>query len=131
MALVFALVLALKTLFFEPLARTMETRKERIDRAAHAWEEAQKSIRTATAEVAAAVTAARNEGYVLLDGARTEAQAKARAELESTREATQAQLREAKRELAEAADRAVRELEGQADALARSLASRVLGRDVA
>jgi F0F1-type ATP synthase membrane subunit b/b' len=131
MGLVFALVLAMKTLFFEPLARTMEARRDRIEKAARAWEEAQNSIRSATAEVAAAVGAARNEGYGLLDRARSEAQAKARQELDSARDAAQSQLTEAKKELAEASDQAVRELEGQADALARSLASRVLGRDVA
>jgi len=131
MVLVFALVLVLKSLFFEPLARTMETRKERIDRAARAWDEAQKTIQAASAEVTAAVTTARNDGYGLLDRARSEALAKARAELDSNRDEAQKQLNEARKELAEASDRAVRELEGQADALARSLASRILGRDVA
>jgi len=131
MALVFALVLVLKNLFFEPLATTMETRKERIDSAAHAWDEAQKTIRAASVEVTGAVTAARNEGYGLLDRARTDALANARAKLDSSREEAQNELNDAKRELTEASDRAVRELEGQADALARSIASRILGRDVA
>jgi F0F1-type ATP synthase membrane subunit b/b' len=131
MALVFVLVLVLKNSFFEPLARTMETRKERIDRAAHAWDEAQKTIRAAAAEVTGAVTAARSEGYGLLDRARTEAQAHAKAKLDSSREEAQKELADAKRELAETSDRVVRKLEGQADALARSIASRILGRDVA
>jgi F0F1-type ATP synthase membrane subunit b/b' len=131
MALVFALVLVLKSLFFEPLARTMEARNERIDRAARAWDEAQKTIRAASAEVAAAVTAARNEGYGHLDRARTEALAAARAELDSSRDEAQKQLSEAKRQLAEVSDGAVRELEAQAEAMARSLAGRILGRDVA
>jgi len=131
MALVFALVLVLKNLFFEPLARTIETRKERIDRAARAWNEAQETIRSAAAEVAGAVTAARNEGYGLLDRARSEAMAKARAELDSSREEAQSQVRDGKKQLAEASERAVFELEGQADGLARSLAGRILGREVA
>jgi F0F1-type ATP synthase membrane subunit b/b' len=131
MALVFALVLVLKSLFFEPLARTMETRQERIDRAARAWNEAQKTIRAASAEVTAAVTEARNEGYGLLDRARAEALEKARAELDASREDAQTQLGDARKQLAEASDRAVRELEAQAESLARSLASRILGRDVA
>ena len=131
MALVFALVLVLKSLFFEPLARTMETRRERIDRAARAWDEAQKTIRAASSEVTTAVTAARNEGYGLLDRARAEALAMARAGLDASREDAQKQLGEAKKELAEASDRAVRELEAQAETLARSLASRILGREVA
>ncbi len=131
MVLVFALVLVLKGLFFEPLARTMETRKERIDRAARAWDEAQKTIQAASAEVTAAVTTARNDGYDLLDRARTDALAKARAELDSSRDEAKNWLNEARKELAEASEGAVAELEGQADALARSLASRILGRDVA
>ena len=105
--------------------------RDRVDRAASAWEDAQKTIRAAAGEVAAAVGAARNEGYGLLDRARTEAQAKSRAELDAARAATQAQLTDAKKELSEASDRAVSELEGQADSMARALASRILGRDVA
>ncbi len=131
MALVFALVLVLKALFFEPLAQTMESRKERIDRGARAWDDAQATLRAASTEIAAAVTAARNEGYGLLDRSRAEALAKARAELDSSRDEVQNQLKEAKRELSDASNRAVRELEMQADTLARSLASRILGRDVA
>ena len=131
MALVFALVLVLKSLFFEPLARTMETRQERIHRAARAWDEAQRTIRAASAEVAAAVTAVRNEGYELLDRARAEALSRARADIDASREDAQKQLGEAKNAMAEASDRAVRELEVQAEILARSLASRILGRDVA
>jgi F0F1-type ATP synthase membrane subunit b/b' len=81
--------------------------------------------------VTAAVTAARNEGYGLLERARADALAKARADLDSGREEAQRQLLEAKRSLAEASHRAVRELDSQAEALARLLASRILGRDVA
>lgn len=131
MALVFALVLVMKNLFFEPLARAMETREERIDRAARAWDEAQSRIRAAGAEVAAAVASARNEGYGELDRARAEALAKARAELDASREGTEEQLKQAKEEIARAAAAAARELESEADGLARSLASRILGRDVA
>jgi F0F1-type ATP synthase membrane subunit b/b' len=131
MALVFGLVLVMKSLFFEPLARTMEARQERIERAARAWEEAQSTIRAAAGEVTAAVGAARNEGYGLLERARTEAQTKARADLDRSREEAQRQLEDAKKDLAEAAAQAVRDLEGQAETLARSLASRILGREVA
>jgi F0F1-type ATP synthase membrane subunit b/b' len=77
------------------------------------------------------VSGARNEGYALLDRARAEAQARARADLDRSREEAQRQLEEGKKELADAAARAVRDLEGQAEALARPLASRILGREVA
>jgi F-type H+-transporting ATPase subunit b len=130
-ALVFALVLALKNLFFEPLAQAMESRKERIDRAESAWGDAQKTIEAASTRVSAAVTAARNEGYGLLDRERAEAQTNARAGVERHRDEAQREVAEAKRRLEEEGERAVRELEGEADALARSLASRILGREVA
>jgi F-type H+-transporting ATPase subunit b len=131
MALVFLLVLVMKSLFFEPLARTMEAREARIERAARAWDEAQSTIRAAAAEVTAAVGSARNEGYGLLEQARAEAQTRARADLDRSREEAQKQLEAAKKDLADSAARAVRDLEGQAEALARSLASRILGREVA
>lgn len=131
MALVFALVLVLKSLFFEPLAQAMETRQERLDRAENAWSDAQKTIEEASNRVGAAVTAARNEGYGILDKTRAEAQSKARADVEQQRDEAHRQIAEAKKRLQEEAERAVQELEGQAETLAASLASRILGRDVA
>jgi F-type H+-transporting ATPase subunit b len=131
MALVFALVLVLRSLFFEPLARAIETRASRISRAASAWDDAQKTIRDASGRVGAAVQGARNEGYQDLDRARTEAQTRARAGLEQTRGSAQQEIAEARERLRAESDRAVRDLEKQADALASSLASRILGRDLA
>jgi F-type H+-transporting ATPase subunit b len=131
MALVFALVLVLKNLFFEPLARAMETREARIATAARAWDDAQKTIADARSRVNQAVQGARNEGYALLDEARTDALQKARAGVDESRDTAQKQIGEARRALEEETARAVRELEQQADALAGSLAARILGRDVA
>ena len=130
-ALVFGLVFVLKNTFFEPLAQAMETRRDRIDRAATAWDDAGKTIEKARAEVAAAVQATRNEGYQLLDEARTEAQQKARAELEEGRAAAQKQIADAIKRLSDETDKAVQKLERDADALASQIASRILGRDVA
>jgi F-type H+-transporting ATPase subunit b len=131
MALVFALVLAMKNLFFEPLAGAMETRQGRIDRAEHAWSDAQKTIAAAGGRVSSAVSTARNEGYGMLDHARAEAQSKARAELERHRDEAQREIADARKRLQDETERAVRELESQAGSLAASLASRILGRDVA
>jgi F-type H+-transporting ATPase subunit b len=130
MALVFALVLVMKNLFFEPLARAMETREARIERAANAWEDAQSQIRGAAKEVSLAVNAARGEGYSLLDQARTEAHATARAELDKSREETQRHIADAKKRLSEETARATRELDAQSNRLAASLASRILGRSI-
>jgi F-type H+-transporting ATPase subunit b len=131
MALVFALVLVLRSLFFEPLARAIENREGRFSRAATAWDDAQKTIREASARVAGAVQSARNEGYQALDRERSEAQTKTRNELERSREAAQLEIAEARKRLRDESDRAVRDLEKQAETLASSLASRILGRDLA
>lgn len=130
-ALVFGLVFVLKNAFFEPLAQAMETRQGRIDRAATAWDDAQKTIEDARAEVAAAVQETRNEGYSLLDEARTEAQQKARTELDAGRDAAQQQIAEAKKTLSGETDKAVRKLEQDANILAAQIATRILGREVA
>lgn len=131
LVLVFALVLVLKNLFFEPLAQAIETREARLERARNAWGDAEREIDEARARVAGAVQSARNEGYELLDQARGEAQTTARAEVDSSRSEAQEQIAEARQQLAEETDRAVRQLESEANALAASIATRILGRDVA
>jgi len=130
-ALVFGLVFVLKNAFFEPLAQAMETREDRIDRAATAWDDAQQTIDDARAEVFAAVTATRNDGYRLLDEARTEAQQKTRVALDEGRAAAHQQIEEAKKRLADETDKAVQTIEQDADALASQIAGRILGRNVA
>ena len=130
-ALVFGLVFVLKNAFFEPLAQAMETRQDRIDRAATAWDDAHKTIDEARDRVAAAVQDTRNEGYQLLDDARTDAQQKARAELDEGRDAAQQQIAAAKKSLSEETDKAVGKLERDANEIAAQIASRILGREVA
>ena len=130
-ALVFALVVVLKNAFFEPLAQAMEKREGQIDKAATAWDDAQKTIDDARDEVAAAVQETRNEGYRLLDEARTGAQQKARTELDAGREDAQKQIADAKKSLAAETDKAVKKLESDAAAIASSIATRILGREVA
>lgn len=131
LALVFLLVLVLKNLFFEPLAQAIETREGRIERAASAWGDAERDISEASTRVANAVQAARNEGYELLDEARAEAQARARADVDQNRAEAQKEIAEARQELSRETDRAVSELENEANTLAASIASRILGREVA
>lgn len=131
LVLVFGLVLVLKNLFFEPLAQAIETREFRIERAAHAWSDAEREIAEAKARVTSAVQSARNEGYAQLDEARSEAQTRARGDVDASRTEAQAQIAGARAELARETERAVRKLESEADALASGIASRILGRDVA
>ncbi|GMR23017.1 MAG: hypothetical protein BMS9Abin37_1407 [Acidobacteriota bacterium] len=130
-ALVFGLVFVLKNAFFEPLAQAMETRQDRIDRAATAWDDAVKTIADARADVFAAVQATRNEGYRLLDEARTEAQQKTRVDLDEGRAAAHQQIAEARKRLADETEKAVQKIEQDAAALASEIAGRILGRDVA
>ena len=130
-ALVFALVFVLKNAFFEPLAQAMEKRQGQIDKAASAWDDAQKTIDEARQEVAAAVQETRNEGYRLLDEARSGAQQKARTELDAGRDDAQKQISEAKKSLTAETDKAVKKLESDAEAIASSIATRILGREVA
>ena len=131
LALVFALVLVLKRLFFEPLAQAIETRESRIDRAANAWGDAERDIGQARARVAGAVQTARNEGYVLLDGVRNDARSTARSQIDASRDEAQRQIEEARRELSRETDQAVQKLENEADALAAAIAGRILGREIA
>ena len=131
LALVFALVLVLKHLFFEPLARAIEQRHERIEKARNAWSDAEATIERARSEVQAAVQAARNEGYGLLDDERRKAQLRARGDLDAGRDRAQRRIEEAKKKLADETSRAVSDLESEAEALAASIASRILGREVA
>ncbi len=129
-ALVFALVFVLKNFFFEPLAQAMETRQASVDRAASAWDDAQKTIDKARTDVAAAVQMARNEGYQWLDEARSGAQAKVKTSLDEQRGATQKQIAEARQQLSNETDEAVLSLERDAHLLASQIASKILGRDL-
>ncbi|HXV61803.1 MAG TPA: hypothetical protein VEK15_13990 [Vicinamibacteria bacterium] len=131
LALVLALVFVLKNQFFEPLARTMEERETRIERAATAWGDAERTIEQARARVASAVQEARAEGYALLESERRAAQQKARTELEAGRTRASEQIEDARLRLESETDRAVRQLEHDADALARQIAGRILGREIA
>lgn len=109
----------------------METRQDRVERAASAWDDAQQTISDSRASVAAAVQETRNQGYRLLDEARSEAQQHARVELDQGRDASQKQIAEAKKRLSDEADKAVLKLESDAESLAAQIATRILGRDVA
>lgn len=129
-ALVFALVFVLKNFFFEPLAQAMETRQASIDRAASAWDDAQKTIDKARGDVAAAVQMARNEGYQWLDEARSGAQAKVKTSLDDQRAATQKQIAEARQQLSHETDEAVLSLEHDAHLLASQIARKILGREL-
>ena len=131
LAIVFTLVFVLKNNFFEPLAKASETRQAGVERAANAWADAQRTIEEAQGSLDDAVQQMRNAGYEQLDRSRGEAQKRARTKLDLSREAAQQQVAEAKKELRAETDEAIKSLQVQADGFARSLASRILGRNVA
>ena len=130
-ALVFTLVLVLKNTFFEPLARALETRRHHITTAANASTDADRALEKARSTVSAAVQSTRNEGYVLLDQARAEAQQKTRSELDPRRQEAQQQLVRARDELRNETARAVASLESESQTMATQIASRILGREIA
>ncbi len=131
LAIVFTLVFVLKNHFFEPLTTAIETRQAGIERAANAWADAQRTIEEAQGRLQDAVQRTRNSGYEQLDRSRGEAQKTARTELDRSREAAQQQVAEAQKQLRAETDEAIESLQAQADGFARSIASRILGRDIA
>lgn len=130
-ALVFGLVFVLKNHFFEPLASAMETRRNQVDEARALSEDGGEVLAEAQTKIDRAVEAARNQGYQLLDEARSGAQAKARATIEAGRDKANQQIADARAQLRRDADQAVKDLEGRAKELAKQIAGRILGRQLA
>ena len=89
------------------------------------------TIEEAQGRLQDAVQRTRNLGYEQLDRSRGEAQKKARSELDRSRETAQQQVAEAQKQLRAETDEAIKSLQAQADGFARSIASRILGRDIA
>lgn len=129
--LVFALVLVLERLFFEPLAQAMESRHERTESAERLWSETSREVEAALGKFREVTSRARSEGYQELDRARAEAEAERTRRVESEREAALREIARARESLRQQGERAVAELESEADRLAAEIASRLLGRPVA
>lgn len=130
-ALVFGLVFVLRNTFFEPLARAIETRQQKISSAANASADADRALENARTTVSAAVQSTRNDGYVLLDQARADAQQTTLGELDAHRQDAQRQLADARDELRNETARAVASLESESQTLAAQIAGRILGREIA
>lgn len=131
MALVFALVLILGRLFFEPLAQAMESRRRQIVGARELWDGTAQAIEEIEATRRDAIQQARVSGYERLDAARAEAQAGSQRRLDEERRRLRQEIENARSKLRGQGEQAVRDLETQADRLAAEIASRVLGREVA
>jgi F-type H+-transporting ATPase subunit b len=128
--LVFALVLILERLFFEPLAGAMEARRERSESAERLWSETSRQVDSGLATLREVTGRARSEGYQELDRVRAQAQAERARQVDGQRQAALEEIGKAREALRQQAARAVEQLEGEADRLAVEIASRLLGRSV-
>jgi F-type H+-transporting ATPase subunit b len=131
LALVFALVLVLGRLLFEPLAGAMEERQGRIDAAENIRAQTAKKVEEILATHRDAMNGARADGYEVLDKARAEGQAEAERQFGAERAKTLQEMARAREEMRQQGDRALETLESDADRLAAEIASRILGRKVA
>lgn len=126
--IVVCLMLVLKRQFFEPMARAMEAREERIGGARKMREQAEADAAGAEAQVAEAIAAVREDGYREMDRIRREASERAEATMQTARDQAAKTLAAGKDSLREATTRAAAELEQAADGLATELAARILRR---
>jgi F-type H+-transporting ATPase subunit b len=129
--LVFALVLVLGRLFFEPLAGAMEERQGRIVAAEKIRAETARKIEEILARHREAMNRAWEESYEILEKARAEGKAKADSYFGAERARSLERLEAARQQLRQQADGALRTIEAEAERLAGEIASRILGRKVA
>lgn len=130
-ALVFVLVLVLERLFFEPLARTIEERRDRVVSAERLRAEGARAVEELLARYREVIGSARAEGYSELDRAREEALEEKSRRLELERERAIAEIARARESLRRQAEEAVRSFKAEVDRLAAEIASVLLGRKVA
>ncbi len=127
-AIVVVLALVLKTQFFEPLARAMETREATSASARNRLRNAEAAAKGANDRLEAALAAARKEGYDAMDRIRGDAAREADAVLAAADERARERIAEGRARLDEQARRAAAELEAAAADLGSELAARVLRR---
>ena len=130
-ALVFTLVLVLGRFFFKPLAGAMEERQARIDAAENIRAETMKEVEEILATHRDGMTRAREEGYQVLEKARSAGEAEADRHFGAEREKTLQDMARAREELRQQGEVALRSLESESKRLAAEIASRILGRKVA
>jgi F-type H+-transporting ATPase subunit b len=130
-ALVLLLMLALDRLFFEPLARAIEGRRDLVERSEKLWQETSEAAAQAFTTWREATNRVKGEGYLALDRARAEAQAERQRRLDAARQQALGEVAAARASLRAQAEAATSALESEADRLAAEIASRLLGRRVA
>jgi F-type H+-transporting ATPase subunit b len=131
LALVFALVVVLGRLFFEPLARAMEERQNRIDAAERIRAETARHVEEILGTHREAMNRARAESYQVLENARSAGQGEAERLFGAERGKIVERVERSREELRQQAAEALKSLESEAARLAGEIASRILGRRVA
>lgn len=126
--IVVALVLVLKSQFFEPLARVLEHRELERGAAREERRSAAETSRTARERTEEAVAGARRAGYAEMDRLRQEAGEEAGQRLEAARRSAQGMVAAGRVQLRDESARAEAELESEAQQLGAELTARVLPR---
>lgn len=125
-----ALTLFLKPVLFDPMLKLFEERERRIDGAKLQARKIDEKSANAAAKYDTEMTKARAAAGVARDKIRAEAVKEEQEILSKVRTSTTKVLEDGKRAAASEAERARGALKGDATALARELAGRVLGREV-
>ncbi len=125
---VLTLAIVLDRLLFRPFMRVMAERERRVKSAIELANQAAEQARAGAAEFTKRTTAAQSEVYRQMDDARRRALEHRNEVLNATREEVEASIAAAGARLAEQAGVAREQLARDAEKLAATVASRVLGR---
>ncbi|MEJ2367440.1 MAG: ATP synthase F0 subunit B [Acidobacteriota bacterium] len=131
MVAIFVYSYLIDKVFFRPVQRILNERKARIRDATNLVDESRNELDRRFAEYEDAILSARRKGLKIKEDARQEADAHRKAELDKVRQAVAAELKESEAELVEASGRIRKELEQLIPGLAREMAKKILGREVA
>jgi len=130
-ALFLILFVALKPILFDPMLKLFEERERRIDGARKAARDIDTTSAGALAKYDEAMAKARSEGNAERDRIRGQGIAKEQEVLAKVRGATAKQTDDGRKKAAEELAKVRESLKAEMPAMARDLASRVLGREVA
>jgi F-type H+-transporting ATPase subunit b len=121
-------VFLLNTLVFQPILRVIEARSQAVAGARELAESAATRAAAASTEYSQKLNAARSEVYRQMDEKRRAALEQRAALLADTRATVERELKDATLRVKEQTDQARGTLDREADALAGSIVTRVLGR---
>ena len=124
------LFLVLKPLLFDPMLRLFEERERRIEGAKNEAREMYKEADEKFAKYEAELVGVKREAGEERDKLRADGQRREQAILAKVRAETNALLEEGKAKIAKDGEGLRKELDATSQALAREIASRVLGREV-